>query len=127
MILASVNETLYGVMLEAVNTSTSHARELYGSFNQINEAYTSGLENATKQVELINKSITGLAQADKGYVKAYKEATKPHKCPRDLGQNARGSGEAARELGTPKPAIEAAARVLAKGLDRGAAAEEVGY
>ncbi|WP_338249512.1 MMPL family transporter [Pyrodictium abyssi] len=72
VMLASVNETLYEAMLEAVNASTSHAREIYESFNQIDEAYASGLENATKQVELINKSITGLVQADRGYAEAYR-------------------------------------------------------
>lgn len=72
VMLAGINETLYEAMLEAVNASTSHARELYESFNQIDEAYASGLENATKQVELINKSIAGLVQADRGYAEAYR-------------------------------------------------------
>jgi len=71
VMLAEVNATLYHAMLTAVTNSTAYAKQLYWAFNEVDKTYASALENATRQVEVLNQSVEGTMEADKGYAEAY--------------------------------------------------------
>ncbi|ABM80495.1 MMPL family transporter [Hyperthermus butylicus] len=71
MMLAGLNETLYAAMLSAVNETASRTLQLYEALDSLDKAYAAALENATKQVELLNQSLIGLVEADRGYARAY--------------------------------------------------------
>ncbi|BEP16864.1 hypothetical protein PYJP_02160 [Pyrofollis japonicus] len=72
IILAVTNRTLYNQMLDALNKSATGAKKLYATLDQLDKAYAAALENTTKQLSELNKTIDAIIAADKGYVEAYK-------------------------------------------------------
>jgi uncharacterized membrane protein YdfJ with MMPL/SSD domain len=71
VILASVNETLYHAMLQALNASSTNALNLYNTLLSLDRAWNETLTNITLTARQLNETVKALMQADEGYVEAF--------------------------------------------------------
>lgn len=70
--LAEANASIYEMVSAELARAVNGSETLYSLLEQLDEAYSLALGNASSQVRLLNDTLRAVMEADKGYAEAYK-------------------------------------------------------